>query len=42
MQLDEWIRLQLAAAPPLSAATRDRLAALLAPPAEFARVDSAA
>ena len=39
MQLDEWIRRQLAAAPPLSDATRDKIAALLAGPAS---VDSAA
>lgn len=34
--LTEWVERQLAAAPPLSHATRDRLAALLASPREQA------
>jgi hypothetical protein len=38
--LDDWIRRQLAAAPPLSQAMRDRLAALLANPTP--RADEAA
>ena len=35
-QLTEWVDRQLAAAPPLSQATRDRLAALLTSPREIA------
>jgi hypothetical protein len=43
-QLTEWVERQLALAPPLSHATRDRLAALLASPRETAptRRDDAA
>ncbi len=37
--LNEWIQRQLAAAPPLSPATRTRLAALLTSPRETASTD---
>lgn len=35
-RIDEWVERQLATAPPLSQASRDRLAALLGSPSEHA------